>query len=256
MHRSRRFDVHRQQLRSRRRDRPCTTGVCRFSGLLKVAAASRASPITDRQSGRLERDLELHAWCRSAQWLRGCPAPAGSRPLAAQRCRPQSRTGSRAASAPARRASTSSRRFPRRAACPLWILRPPGSVAPSKHAGTRSPTFRFVAPVTICTGVSAPTSTWQTTSLSASGCGSICSTLRHHTSGQSPRLRFRILPPWSRSSSSPRKNRASASQRGRNSSSHFIERFIGNSLSFLRVSFRIVSKTARRCRKTDAGRRC
>ena len=44
---------------------------------------------------------------------------------------------------------------------PFSIFTPPGRVDLWRAAGTRSPTWTFQAPVTICTGSSRPTSSWQ-----------------------------------------------------------------------------------------------
>ena len=56
---------------------------------------------------------------------------------------------------------------------PRRISLPPGSRLLCSAAGTRSPSFKLLAPVTICTGCASPTSTWHTTMWSESGCGTM-----------------------------------------------------------------------------------
>src|SRR5690606_35822688 len=60
---------------------------------------------------------------------------------------------------------------PRILATPIFM--PPGSSAPTRASGTVRPWAALGAPQTICSGSPEPSSTWQTRSLSASGCGAI-----------------------------------------------------------------------------------
>ena len=116
---------------------------------------------------------------------------------------------------------------------PFSIFLPPGRVDLCRATGTRSPTWTFQAPVTICTGCSRPASTWQIHMWSESGCRSMDSTL--------PTTTLEISSPrsWVSSTLEPDRVIASANSLSEastwtNSSSHLRDKFIyENSLVIL-----------------------
>src|SRR5690606_17492687 len=129
------------------------------------AATSRATPRIDRQSARLGVSFRVNSVssrssASRSDWPGASSAGSSSRP--AWSCdRPSSRAEH----------SMPADCTPRILATP--ILMPPGSSAPTRASGTVSPAAALGAPQTICSSSPEPSSTWQTRSLSASGCGAM-----------------------------------------------------------------------------------
>ena len=130
------------------------------------AATSRASPTIERRSGRFIVGVTSSTWSTSGR----TSAERGSRlePVGQEhdprvvrpRGRPRPRRGS-------------SRVTPlRAAAAPRAGRGSPAATAPGSPTATVAPAPKFHAPQTICCGSALPTSTWQSWSRSAFGCGS------------------------------------------------------------------------------------
>src|SRR5690348_1276931 len=146
------------------------TGACASVGSVNgapvIAETSRAMPTIDRQSGRFGVSLIVISASSSASVARtSCPGVASE--------------GS--TSSPDASSAMPSSRAEHSMPCdstPRTVVRvidcPPGSVAPSSAQGTRKPFAAFGAPQTTCNARSRPTSTVQTRSRSASGCGATC----------------------------------------------------------------------------------
>ena len=148
-----------------------TCGSWSRKGTPKVAAASRARPRTARQSGRLGViSKSTHTSSIPSAFTASVPTGHSS---SSTRMPSSTAFGKSCVVRPSsdRLHSMPPDSTPR--SLPLRISLPPGSFATCSAAGTRSPTFRLFAPVTICTGASRPTSTWHTTIWSESGWGTI-----------------------------------------------------------------------------------
>ena len=149
---------------------PFTSGVLTLNGRSKVAAVSRARPITLRQSGRLDVISKSETQSsRPSTFLMSSPTgvPAGRNRM------PFSQAYG---TQPWDRPSSWNEHImpldgtPR--SLPLVIFTPPGRVDLCRQTGQISPTDAGVtlgAPVTICTGSSLPTSSWQIFRWSESG---------------------------------------------------------------------------------------
>ena len=150
---------------------PLTAGSFTANGRWKVAAASRARPIIERQSGRLE------VISKSATYSSRPRMPLISAPTGVSSGRNRMPLSHAYGTQPWSRPSSWNEHImpfettPR--SLPLVIFTPPGRVELCRQTGQISPTEVSVtlgAPVTICTGSSVPTSIWQIIRWSESGC--------------------------------------------------------------------------------------
>src|SRR6476659_4884521 len=133
------------------------------SGAVGMGDTSRATPTTDRQSGRFGVTLIVICASSSASAARtSCPGT----------------TSAGSTTSPAASSDNPSSRAEHSMPCdstPRIVVRrivwPPGSVAPAIAQATRMPAAAFGAPHTICSGAPVPASTVQTRRRSASGWG-------------------------------------------------------------------------------------
>lgn len=148
-----------------------TCGSWSRKGTPKVAAASRARPRTARQSGRLGV-ISKSTHTSSIPSAFTASVPTGPFLVQHQNAVLDGVWKIVCSKAQLGQAAQHAARFHAAQLTPADLLAA-GSFATCSAAGTRSPTFRLFAPVTICTGASRPTSTWHTTIWSESGWGTI-----------------------------------------------------------------------------------
>ena len=146
------------------------------------AATSRASPTSERRSGRFIVGVTSSTWSTSGRTsANGVPGSS-----------PSGRSMIPEWSVP-RATSSSARIIPRdtspRSGRSSSGPGKPGRTAPGRPTATVAPAPKFHAPQTICCGSGLPTSTWQSWSRSAFGCGSAASTR--------PTTKWPRLPPES-----------------------------------------------------------
>ncbi len=151
-----------------------TTG--RLAPVPVIAATSRATPISDRQSARFGVSFSVNRRSSRSRKVRiDCPTGASS----GSTSRPEASSAMPSSLAEHSMPEDS---MPRTFA--TLIVRSPDRRAPGSAHGTLRPTATFGAPQTICFGAPSPVSTRQTFRRSASGCLATSSTWATTTSAK------------------------------------------------------------------------